>query len=334
MYDIVTIGSATKDIFLDISKFKKGGALSFPLGEKIELEKVLVFSGGGGVNAATTFAFQGLKTAFCGLVGQDLAGQEILDELTQNGINLELVKIKPRIATDLGLIFHAGSERTILLHHGASRFFGEKDIDWQKLGDTKWLYVAPLWGKAAKLTGKLTDFAKGNKVRIALNPSLDQLKRKNMGKTLEKIDVLILNDEEASFLLSPDMRCPTSENWTSHVQQKAFQKIAGLTKAIIVITKGKQGAAVFDGNLLYQMPAPKVKVVDATGAGDSFGSGFVAGLIEAKNYENRSRSIEEAMQLAMANAISNIRVFGANKGLLKKGESIQKVSVRKFKINF
>lgn len=311
MLDIITIGSATKDIFLDAKDLQKGTYLVLPLGEKIELKNIRYFSGGGGVNAATTFALQGLKTGFCGVLGQDLAGQEIIDELTEKGIETSLVKVKQGQKTDVGLIFHAKTERTILLFHGASRTMNEKNIDWQQLQNTKWLYLAPLWGQAAKLTVKLVELAEGKGIKIAVNPSLDQLALPGFKKILPKIDVLILNSDEASFLTK-----------IAYLQKPVFKKISSLTKSIIVITKGKQGATAFDQRLFYEVPAPPVKVADATGAGDSFGSGFVAGLIQKKN-------VEESLKLAMTNAIGNIQVFGANQGLLEKGQEVEEIIVKK-----
>ncbi len=330
MPKIIVIGSATRDIFIDAENLKKGKNLCFPFGEKTEIQKVRFFSGGGGINAATTFVLQGLKTGFCGIVGKDLIGTEIIRELKEKRIDTSLLKIKKNKVTDLGMIFHAKKERTIILSHNASKSLSWQDIDFKKLKNTDWIYLAPLWGKAAKLTLELAGFAKKNKIKIAFNPSLDQLKQKNIGKILSNIDVLILNDDEALFLISLlDMRRPTKrsvENRTCDVRQKVFQKIASLTKAIVIITKGKDGALAFDSKFLYHVPAQKTKVVDATGAGDSFGAGFVAGLI-------KENSMEKALILAMSNAIANIRVVGANQGLLKKNEKLPKIKITKKSYN-
>jgi len=328
MFDIIAIGSATKDIFLGAEKLKRGKDFCFPLGKKIEIKNVRFFSGGGGVNAASTFARQGLKTALCGVIGQDLAGQEILDELNQKGIDVSLVKVKQKTATDLGLIFHAESERTILLSHSASRTLSEKDIDWSKLKETNWFYLAPLWGKAAKLTEKLLSLAKQRQVKIALNPSLDQFKLKDAPEILSRTDVLLLNDDEASQLTGVE----------SYQEKKILKNLCArqrlAQKQIVVITNGKNGALAFDGKFVYQVPAPRVKVIDATGAGDSFGAGFVAGLIQANRGRldlPRSRDIEGALRLAMANAIANIQIFGANQGLLRKNQPSLKIKARKTK---
>ncbi|MDP2926965.1 MAG: carbohydrate kinase family protein [bacterium] len=319
MFDVITLGSATKDIFLGAEKLKRGKDFCFPLGEKIEIENVRFFSGGGGINTASTFARQGLKTAFCGVVGEDPAGTEIIKELAGLGVDTELLKVKKGKSTDLGLIFHAQNERTIILHHGISRSLGKQDIDWSKLKETKWFYLAPLWGKAAKLTVALVDFAKENKIKTALNPSLDQLSLPNIKEIIRDVDVLILNDDEASFLTG-----------VKPFKEKAiFQKLSpnclsSELKHCVVVTRGKKGALACDGKFIYNIPAPLVKVIDTTGAGDSFGSGFVAGLIQTKR-------IEKAMQLGMANAISNIQVFGANQGLLKKNQPSLKIKTRKTK---
>src|SRR3989344_5907252 len=94
MYDIVSIGSATRDVFINADEFKllnvadfpTGKGLSFPLGSKIEIKKIVFTSGGGGTNTATTFARQGLSTACVGAIGTDLNGDEVLNELAKENI--------------------------------------------------------------------------------------------------------------------------------------------------------------------------------------------------------------------------------------------------------
>ena len=100
--DIVTFGSASWDVFLksksiSVAKSKKfvsGEGICFNLGSKIEMDSICFNSGGGGTNAAATFVNQGFKTAYIGMVGQDLAGEEIIKDSYSNGeqnINLTIV---------------------------------------------------------------------------------------------------------------------------------------------------------------------------------------------------------------------------------------------------
>ena len=90
MYDIITFGSAAKDIFVKPKKltvlkydkdFSTNEGICFPLGSKIDVEEIQFNTGGGGTNAAATFSKQGFKTAFCGAIGTDLAGQDIIKSL-------------------------------------------------------------------------------------------------------------------------------------------------------------------------------------------------------------------------------------------------------------
>ena len=80
----------------------------------------------------------------------------------------------------------------------------------------------------------------------------------------------------------------------------------------------------FDGKHIFKAGTPSILPVEKTGAGDAFGSGFLAGLL-------RKDSLEYALQLATANATSCIQKIGAKNGLLKKGEwgSWPKVAVEK-----
>ncbi|MBU4466776.1 carbohydrate kinase family protein, partial [Patescibacteria group bacterium] len=314
MSKIIVVGSATKDIFIETEGLKKGKSLCFPFGEKTEIKKAQVFSGGGGVNVATTFALQGLKASLNGAIGNDLAGKELLAELKEKKIDTGSLRIKNDKQTDLGIVFHSQQDRTIVLCHNASRSLNWQDIALEKIKKADWLYIAPLWGTSSNLTEKLINFAHQNKVKIALNPSLDQLALKQITKIINQVNVLILNSKEASFLTKVKPFQGKSKI-PSIAEGSVIHKIASLTKAIIIITKGKDGAVCFDHSFFYNIPAQNIKVVDATGAGDSFGSGFVAGLIKTKNVEN-------ALTLGMANAIANIKVTGANQGLLKQGKPL------------
>jgi len=67
-------------------------------------------------------------------------------------------------------------------------------------------------------------------------------------------------------------------------------------------------------------------VVDRTGAGDSFASGFVSGFLQ------KNGDIEYAIQLAIANSTACLTKLGAKNGLLEKGEDFNKVIIKGAKI--
>jgi len=329
-YDIITFGSATKDIFLFLEKGSyeiKNGASSwqkkicFPFGSKIFIERLESASGGGGTNAACTFAKQGLKAAYCGKVGKDKNGEEITRELKKFKVDTTLIKRERKQLTASSFVLSfPEKERTIFIKTGACHFWEEKDIPWNKIKKAKWFYLAPLNGEAARLFHPLVEFAYAHKIKVAANPGEDQLEliRTGQEEILKKIEILILNLEEAAWLTGIGADKPF----------EIAEKIIGLGSKIAVVTKGKNGSLVFDGEYFYEAGIPQTAVVEKTGAGDAFASGFVCGIF-------RKKDIAYGIQLGTANASSCLMQMGAKRGLLEKGEisDFLKVEVVKTKVS-
>ncbi len=286
------------------------------MGSKIDVEGMDFYSGGGGTNTAGTFALQGFKTAFCGVVGKDVSGQEIIDELKRFKVNTSLVQKTDKKRTNHSVvILNGGLDRTILAYRGAAELMTQKDIPFGKL-KTKWLYLAPLTGLLCDNFESLVNFATEKKLKVAVNPSIAQLSLPNFTDIAKKIDVLILNQEEASFLTKIPL-----EN-----EQEIFKKIDDMCPGIVVMTKGGEGVTVSDNRHMYHaVPPVDRNIVDTTGAGDSFASGFLSEFM-------RSNDIEKSIQLGMANSVGCLSEVGAKNGLLKKGQEFEKVEVKKEEI--
>src|SRR3989344_655315 len=89
MFDILVFGSATRDVFLQSDMFAVSeGRLSFESGAKLEIATLHDPSGGGGTNAAVTFARQGFKATCISVVGNDYNGEEIIRELKSEGVDV------------------------------------------------------------------------------------------------------------------------------------------------------------------------------------------------------------------------------------------------------
>lgn len=326
MFDIITFGSAAQDVNLRSKWFKilnskddfsTGQGLCLPFGSKIDVQDVSFSSGGGGTNVAATFAKQGFRTAYCGAIGIDPAGLELIRELRNLRIDTRfLVKKKERHTNYSIVVTDSGKDRTILAYRGASDLLNEKDIPWRKIKNTKWFYLAPLAGSLCDNFGKIVDFAKQNKIKVAVNPSIQQLSlpENDLKNILQKVDILFLNQEEASFLTKIPY---VNEN-------EIFKKIDELCPGIAVMTKGGDGVVASDGKYLYSAGTnPNRKIVDTTGAGDAFASGFVSDFIRYKG------DIEKAIQLGIANSAANLAEVGAKTGLLDKNAKFERVSVVK-----
>ena len=322
-YDIITFGSATLDIFLLTKKFvlknekrfSSQRAVCFPFSSKADLEDLDFATGGGGTNVATTFSLQGFRTAYCGEVGNDFAGQEVFKDLESFDIDSKFVFVS-KLPTNLSVIFSWGKDKTCFVWRGASEDFSKEKLPFEKF-KSDWFYLAPLSGGSVKTFGSLVNFAFKNKIKVFANLGNSQIELglKKLKPILEKIDVVLLNQEEASLLTKISFK----------KEKEIFRKLDKIVKGIVIMTKGDNGAVVSNGEYLWHVNSLPIKPTEKTGAGEAFGSGFLTGLI-------RKNDIEYALQLGTANAASCIQKIGGKRGLLKKNQKWEKVKVLKTKL--
>lgn len=319
-YDVITFGSASRDIFLRAEQFSVGDfkkdniekEILLPFGHKVEIKEIHFYSGGGGTNTAATFSSQGLKTAYCGVVGKDLEGETILRELKKRGIKTFILKTDKK-PTNVSVIFSTPKERTILAYKGASEILDISSF-LSKIKNTQWLYLAP-FGKNQPVFKKLINFAQKNKIKIMANPSASQLELplKILSPILQKINILLLNQEEAQALI---------KNY-SLKEEVLIKEIRKIFPGILVLTNGEKKVLISSEKFLYSALPFNQKVLDKTGAGDAFGAGFLSGYIKSKG------DTVFSIQMAIANSASCIKKWGAKEGVLKKGQKFKKIKVIK-----
>jgi len=305
-FDIISIGSATVDIFVQSDKFvvKKdknfpsGSSLSVDFPSKPEISQFLISSGGGATNSAVAFSRLGLKSVPVSLVGRDLLQNYITADLKAAKIPTTFLASSAKEKTDFAVILvapHGG--RTILVNRGPTRL-QEKHFHFSKIKNTDWFYITSLEGNL-NLLEKLIGFAKEHGIKISLNPGSREISQSHKLLPLLKfVDFLLLNKQEAESLVS----CPFG-------QKTFFKKIQSLGPLHTAVTCGRQGAHLLSRQHNYFSPIVKSKTIDETGAGDAFGSTFVAGLI----YQLPP---DQALFWAIKNSASVVSQFGAKTGLL------------------
>lgn len=317
MFDIITIGSATRDVFarsrqMHVRKSasaKTGRDLCVPLGSKIELDELYFRTGGSAVNVAITFAHQGFRAGIIAKVGNDPGGRAIMERAHGYGISFFTHLQKDAHTAYSLLLAPPGGERTILIRRGIAEHILRKDIPWEKLAKSKWLYTTHLGGPSHRLFAPLMRYAQEHGISVALNPGRTQLAlQRKLIPLLKPVRVFVLNREEASYLTGVPYRD----------RAKIFELLDRWIAGLVVMTEGPQGVWVSDGTYRWNAGTLKEsKMVDRTGAGDAFGAGFTSAIMKGK-------SVEDAIQLGSANATGVLGVWGANKGLLRKGESMYK----------
>lgn len=308
-YDVISFGSAVLDVFLkspdiEVEKTTRsftGEALMIPYGIKSEVEELVVCSGGGGTNTAVGFSRLGLKAAVVARCGWDFAGKIVRQELKKEKVSDEfLVQIEGEQTDYSTILVGPDGGRTILVYRGGTKL-EEPVIDFKKI-NAFWFYISSLEGNL-RLLRKIIDFARKNYIRVAVNPGRRELEqREELLPLLEKIDVLIVNQEEAAKLTGKEFFDP-----------KLFKKAALASKGIVVVTRGAEGLYLFDEeDRRFKSDGFRMKMVDATGAGDGFGSGFIGGLA-------RGLELEKALKLGISNGASAVTFMGAKAGLLHWG---------------
>ena len=302
MYDIITVGGANIDVFLNTKKsevltFNNHKDICYRLGEKLLIDKLILKTGGGGSNTAVAFSRLGLKTAFLGILGKDIYADIIQNELKKEKIDF-LGKIKAG-NTGYSIILPSHGERTILVFKGVINNFSWKDVPQNRL-KTKWLYLSTLLGTGLKTIEKLAVYAKKNNIKVALNTSSYLAKQglKKLSSFLKNVDVLILNKEEALALTH------------SNNIKDAIKKISQYVKTIVV-TDGFNPAIAYDDKKLYIKRINPIKPVEKTGAGDAFAAGFVYGIM-------KSKPIQTCLSYGHKEALAVMRHIGAKNDLLRR----------------
>lgn len=299
---MLAIGTATQDVFLRSDIFKphrEDGKdyEEFLLGAKLGVDEVVFATGGNAMNAAVTFARQGLESEFMGIVGAEPAGQAVLNALDNEGIATHHVVQDERFQTSYSTILLApNGERTILNYHGTRLHDNGAPLDLHAVEHADWLYLSSI-GSMTLLEKLVTKAAKAG-VQVALNPSGAELAEAAKLRTvLEDVSVLLVNKEEMQQIVE------------GRTLEELVRHGANLVRTVVV-SDGPRGVMATDGQKIVKAGMYEdVKVVDRLGAGDAFGSGFVA-------WHAAGKSLEDVITFASANATSVVTKVGATAGIL------------------
>lgn len=296
-FDVVTFGSAVVDVFVNTEVAEKHGFMNYPIGDKILIKELGFDIGGAGTNTAVAFARLGFKTGCISELGGDENGRKIFDLLKKEKIQFLGKVVKNELSGYSVILDSKGGDRTILTYKGANNKISLNDI---KKFKTKWLYLSSLLEMSFETQKKLAKILKKRGVKIAFNPSSYLIKKENLSSLLKITDILVLNKEEAQMLTKK------KENLLENLY-KLISK-----NGIAVITDKNKMITCYDGHNRSFLIPNKVKVVERTGAGDAFASGFVAGIIAGK-------PIKYSLRLGLAESEGVIKHFGAKNKLLRMG---------------
>ena len=304
-YDLLSIGDATIDVFLKIhdatlqcSLNRRQCVICFRYADKIPVEDVQnVPAAGNAANNAVGSARLGLKVALVTMLGDDEDGHRIAAELRRNRVGMEYLSFDRGHRTNYSVVLNYRGERTILVYH-VPRVYRLPHLLPARL-----VYLTSMGKEWGRIVPAFRRYVRRHRVRVAFNPGTHQLTSSPAGlkAVLALTDILLVNREEAAIIL----RASPNASLRSLLQ--------GLRKrgpSTVVITDGPRGSYAYAEGKLWSMPPSPVSVVENTGAGDAFSTGFLAALFSG-------RDVPEALRWGTVNAGSVIQFVGPQAGLLR-----------------
>lgn len=302
MSDVVCLGIFVADVMAKpISEMPERGKLK--LFKKMELH-----TGGCANNTGIGLAKLGIKTACIGKVGNDGFGDFILNVLKKNNVDIKGIKRDRKENTSFTFVMiHPDGERSFFHYLGANATLSYADIDFSIIKKSKLLHVAGTYlmpGFDGKPTMRLLKRTKESGIKTALDTAWNS--RGDWEKILPclpYVDIFLPSFEEAKMIAKKEDKTEVADFFI-----KRGVRIIGLKM-------GEKGCYVKADKGEFQIPSYKVKSLDATGAGDSFVAGFLAGII--KGYE-----LEKCAKLGNAVGACCVQAIGCTTGIKNMKETL------------
>ena len=270
-------------------------------------ESITLSIGGDAVNEATVLARLGHRVKLvCGL-GQDLAGQLILDHVEKNGIDGSDIEISPKRATPVANLLVNEDGSRISCNDQAALLGDYAPADSAVKG-TRIISLASLFRAPFDRSGhviRLVKAAKENGCLVCADtklPTFRQIRLEDIAEILPMIDYIFPNDAEAAWFTG----CSDYDAMAA-----AFLD-AGVRN--VIIKAGSDGCYVYGDDEHFHMKALPVRAIDGTGAGDNFVAGFLSGLL-------RDFSLADCCHYGTVCAAACVQHAGAGGGVKSRAEA-------------
>lgn len=303
MFDIISIGDSTIDTFLfvkdlDIREEQGDKKAVMSWGDKLPVEKLIRTVAGNAANNAVASSRLGLKTAFYTVLAHDTGGREILHKMQKERVSLRYVVTDDNHGTNASTVLTQDGERTIFVYHEHRKY------KLPNLLPASWVYLTSMANGFKVINKDLCKYLDKYKVCLGFNPGTFQLRAgvKANKEILQRTNLLSVNVEEAKMWVGdfddPEILC---------------NKLMELGPRAVALTDGRSGAYSKSEEGFYYIQEFPGERLEATGAGDSFTSAYIAAL--AHNLPH-----SEALRWGPVNAASVVSKIGPQEGLLDRKE--------------
>jgi len=277
-------------------------------GELVHADDLMLNIGGNAANAAVALSKLGVRATLCGRVGDDVLGRFVADALAAHGVDLRALAVDPGRATSQSLILNVrGQDRRFIHSFGANGGLRAEDLDGVLDPPPRVLYVGGyliLPGMdpealaarfaAARRAGTATV------LDVATPGPADYLPR--LRPVLAETDVFLPNTDEAALILGE----------ADPVRQAEAFRAMGAGR--VVVTCGGDGAVAVSEGLRLRLGTYPVEFLDASGGGDAFDAGYIAGMLDGLPER-------DCLRLASAVGASCVRAVGTTAGIFTRPEA-------------
>ncbi len=264
--DILVLGDANPDLVLS------GGDVvpAFGQAERLVDEARLVIGGSGAIFACGA-AKLGLRVAFAGVVGDDMFGRFMCDQLQAHGIDTSAVAVLPERSTGVTVVLSGRDDRAMLTFAGTIGDLRRSVIGADVLSRTRHIHVSSYFlqrALAPELPALFRE-ARDGEATTSLDPNWDPSGQWDNGlmALLPEVDVFLPNEVEALSMARIS------------VVEDAIVRLRSAGAGTVVVKTAGQGAVAAQAGGLVSVAGIPTQVVDSTGAGDSFDAGFLAGFL-------------------------------------------------------
>lgn len=272
MLDCIVAGDVNLDLLMD-------GVLELEPGKEKRATRMNLLLGGSSSITAFNLASLGASVGFAGIVGRDAFGDIVASRLASAGIDLSHLRRHPSEQTGLTIWHSLRQQRAGVTYPGTIALLHARDLPLSYLQTARHLHVGCFYF----LLGLQKDLPKlfQNAKRLGLTTSLDcnhdpaETWDSGIRDVLRWTDIFFPNRQEALAI-----------SGTKSEMQAA--RVLGALTGTVAIKLGGRGAYIYRGGKGFHVPSKKVKVVDTTGAGDSFNAGFLARFLKGGTLRQRA----------------------------------------------
>lgn len=315
MYDLIAVGDTSRDVFNivpDQSAYcnidTKECVIAFNYGDKIIVEKLVATIGGNSANVAVGASRLGLNSALYTQIGDDEVGQLIISELKKEKVAPNYVITERGKRSNYTTAISFQGERTLFVYHEPREY---------KLPDLEraaWVYLSSTGSGFERMHQEVIDYVKRVGAKLAYNPGSHQMKAgmRVMGPAMMSSEIVFMNREETAGVLGGGYNA-------SDDVKKLMDGVRDLGVKIAVLTDGPSGSYATDGKNYWFCGIFDAPIVDRTGCGDAFSTGFTVAI-------SKGLDIPTAMVWGTMESAGVIAKMGPQAGLLTAQEMEKVIS--------